>query len=773
MSTYITTAPAVANGPSKNDSTGATGSPGSKLPLNHDDALAFLAALDPSTNLFTFQTFDDDADRKSENAAYVFHGSLDQNWDDLAELNRLGAGVFVTINQTDLRGRARENIKRVRALFVDLDGTPLPTPDAFHVKPHIVVESSPGKWHCYWLVTNCDREQFEALQRRLIRNYDSDKSVHDLPRVMRLPGFVHQKVKKGVACVPFVTQLAEAHDHDKYAVEDFVRGLPGEGNDAAESSENDGAGETNKINGKNDGGGEHKGGEPEAEIGRIAAAVAVIPNDKESWDDWNKTGMAIYAATGGSHDGFRIFDVWSQQHPSYDAEHTRLRWDAYDGCPPNRIGAGSIFDWAQKACPGYETIAAAFPDNEVTKRIAAFMKAAGIEPAQPEEPKPEEPENKFFSTWWCDVRAIPRRRWLYGQHYIRGHGSTTVADGGMGKTTHAIIEGICVATGRPLLGQQPQEQCNVWYWNGEEPRHEIARRVHAVCVRYGIDPRELAGTFKFTSGLDEMPIKIAAATKGNVVVDDTLYKNLAAQIRDNSIGLLFLDPFISCHGAPENDNVAIDVVVKTWARLAAETNCAIELPHHTRKAARGDNGDAQAADARGAGALINAVRSCRVFNPMSEKEAGEFDVQDRFDYFRVTRGKANMIRRAGSWWYRLVSVDIGNADSINPNDFGDSVQTIVAWEPPDAMRDVTTAHAYAVRAKLAAGEYLRDSKSKDRWVGAVIAEVIGLGPDEDRDRIEKIIKAWINRGVIKTVRREDPKTRHERTFVEPTEDWTE
>ena len=47
--------------------------------------------------------------------------------------------------------------------------------------------------------------------------------------------------------------------------------------------------------------------------------------------------------------------------------------------------------------------------------------------------------------------------------------------------------------------------------------------------------------------------------------------------------MLVIDPFVSSHQASENDNGAIDLVAKEWARLADRCNCAIELVHHTRK----------------------------------------------------------------------------------------------------------------------------------------------------------------------------------------------
>lgn len=163
------------------------------------EALRFLAALDPTTDQFTFQTFDDDKDRKDNKLAQVFNGTFAQHEKKLTELSKRGAGVFVTVNETDLKGRKVANIKRVRALFVDLDGIPLKKVlgDKELPSPQIVVESSPDKWHCYWLVEPglIELSKFTDLQKSLIAKFKSDKSIHDLPRVLRLPGFLHQKTK--------------------------------------------------------------------------------------------------------------------------------------------------------------------------------------------------------------------------------------------------------------------------------------------------------------------------------------------------------------------------------------------------------------------------------------------------------------------------------------------------------------------------------------------------------------------------------------------------
>lgn len=162
---------------------------------------------------FTFQTFDDNADRKDRALAHQFHGTLAQHADTLHALNKRGAGVYVTVNATDGKGRTAKNITAVRALFVDFDTadeTRVARLTALPVPPTVIVESSRGKHHAYWVVDGIKLDEFKTYQKRLIEYFISegdmpDKAVHDLPRVMRLDGFIHAKVKDGVASPAFTS----------------------------------------------------------------------------------------------------------------------------------------------------------------------------------------------------------------------------------------------------------------------------------------------------------------------------------------------------------------------------------------------------------------------------------------------------------------------------------------------------------------------------------------------------------------------------------------
>jgi hypothetical protein len=62
----------------------------------------FLHLLDPSAANFTFQTFDDRRNEHGPNGKLARDTS---NRDEVLRLYAHGAGVFVTVNETDLTGR--------------------------------------------------------------------------------------------------------------------------------------------------------------------------------------------------------------------------------------------------------------------------------------------------------------------------------------------------------------------------------------------------------------------------------------------------------------------------------------------------------------------------------------------------------------------------------------------------------------------------------------------------------------------------------------------
>jgi hypothetical protein len=80
----------------------------------------------------------------------------------------------------------------------------------------------------------------------------------------------------------------------------------------------------------------------------LTEIVRAIPNNC-CWEEWNKLGMAIYAASDGSGDGFVIFDDFSAKSPKYDPHGVRKRWCNYRRSPPSGIGMGTLVHLARQA----------------------------------------------------------------------------------------------------------------------------------------------------------------------------------------------------------------------------------------------------------------------------------------------------------------------------------------------------------------------------------------------------------------------------------------
>ena len=362
---------------------------------------------------------------------------------------------------------------------------------------------------------------------------------------------------------------------------------------------------------------------------------------------------------------------------------------------------------------------------------------------------------------WRDPAKIPRRSWIYGRHYIRKFTSATVAPGGLAKTSLVLVEAIAIALKRPLLGIVPIEQTKVWIWNGEDPAEEIERRIAAICKHYEIDAKHLEGRLFLNSGRVD-PIRLAAVTRGAVTLDTSLHDDLIATITNNEIGLAIFDPFISTHTVPESDNTNIDAVVKRFGHIADETGAAVELVHHVRKAATGQS-ETTVDDARGASALVNAVRSARVLNRMSAGQAEQLKIKEPRSYFRADTGKANLAPPEVATWHQVISVDLPN---------GDAVAVVTAWKYPSPLDTITPAHMRRVREMAAEGAYRKDARSDD-WIGLAVAEVVGLDADDKADRviIKAALAAWFANDVLALKPRKD-EHRKERTYVVPG-DWNE
>jgi len=239
-------------------------------------------------------------------------------------------------------------------------------------------------------------------------------------------------------------------------------------------------------------------------------------------------------------------------------------------------------------------------------------------------------------------------------------------------------------------------------------------------------------------------------------------ENIIAEIKARQIDVLRIDPFVSSHEVPENDNGAIDLVIKkAWCAVAERAGCAVEIVHHLRKI--GDNAPT-VDDARGAGAFMAGMRAVRIVAGMTAAEAERAGIENPYRYFRVFAGKLNMApREEKSDWLFLESVDLGNQTADRPSDH---VQVAVPWNWPNALDGLATRDLFAVQKHVSEGHW-RKSATSPQWVGKAVAEVLDLDAEDApvSNRIKSLLKTWLQTGALKVVRKLDDH-RREREFVE-------
>lgn len=116
----------------------------------------------------------------------------------LQDHNSNGLGIFFCVNEIDRnldpqRTRTSKMLKNIRAVWADMD-TYVDEPKMdWPIKPSIIVNTSPGKYHYYWLTNTTEVEEWKQVMNGIANTYGSDANARDLVRVLRLPGFNHLK----------------------------------------------------------------------------------------------------------------------------------------------------------------------------------------------------------------------------------------------------------------------------------------------------------------------------------------------------------------------------------------------------------------------------------------------------------------------------------------------------------------------------------------------------------------------------------------------------
>lgn len=283
----------------------------------------------------------------------------------------------------------------------------------------------------------------------------------------------------------------------------------------------------------------------------------------------------------------------------------------------------------------------------------------------------------------ADIDALPPRPWVSKGHLMRGKLTTVVAPGSAGKSLLTLQWAVALASGVGSFVGLPMEAApyTVLMINGEDEQSEQRLRLGAVAKHYGFDLTEFAHRLGLLSVSDH-PLTLVRkqGQRGAVQLTESL-GHLEDYITRKGVDVLFVDPLIEVHEVEENSNSEMRIVMQALRGIAARTNCAVCLVHHTAKPA-GSSSDGHTGNhsaGRGASAVSNAARINFTLFPMSEKDAELLEVlpADRKRYVRLDDAKMNhSLESAFATWFEKVSVEVGAGR--------ESIGVLKPWQPHSA-----------------------------------------------------------------------------------------
>ena len=568
-----------------------------------------------------------------------------------------------------------------------------------------------ARGHAYWeLEEPCQNmDAWKEVQKSIAASLQTDSAVINPSRIMRVAGTVSwpNKKKQEKGYVPeLVTMRTEfTTDRDPQPFERLMRTFPRK---EVPNNQNSGL---------------------EIDLGQQAMDRQLAAQSIMAGDDWHNNIIrlvASYVSKGLSDEEIHaITDGFTMS--GYSVDDTRQE--------------------VQQAIDGARDKGWTPPPDPAIERMQQQNQALNIATEPSEAATDDEPDQNWPTPYeMFDAITLPRREWVYGHDYIKKYISVTASAGGIGKTSAIIVEAIAIATGKDLLGTTVKEQSNVWVINLEDPISEMQMRTIAAMQHYGVTPDDIKGRL-FMDGEDTMQITLAAESRDGLVTNDDLLAHISRKIKENNIGVVILDPFVSAHLVNENNNGSIQAVVAMLRKLARDTNSSIQLVHHIRK---GNGDDATIDSVRGAGSLIGAARAARVINRITPEDAMALGVDEHeaLGIFRVDDGKANLAPPSDKATYRrMQSVEIAN---------GEHIGVATEFKLPDLFDGVTAENARNVQKLVNEAEanqtpYKANVQAK-HFVGHAVAEELDLDMEKagDKAKVKAIVKTWLQTKVLKT-----------------------
>lgn len=463
----------------------------------------------------------------------------------------------------------------------------------FPLVPSVIVRTWKSL-HVYWLLIDGDILRFRNIQQQLISIYESDTTIQNESRVMRIPGFYHCKNDPPVLVklIKFDPDLRYTQDQIQEALtaetrrryEEAIR-QPGSGaaliTPAAPEIRTKAAPEVTRAEGEliKKGNGRRYAycvglcGSLVCKLKNTVSAEAILamvyaefrkncedPDDIDG--DFGKTYYPVIVKFQK-----RILEEtpedWKYNLRAWEAEHPGQRFDK------------AIASWDDVRMAGWRA-------RDEGKRFDLGTVADGSAEPGAEQPEPGESAARslteiFGASSFVEVNAdcheeIPKKDWVVEGLCTRGECAIVSGSSKSGKSYLMTNLAIAIASGAVWLGRFQCKRSRVLYLNGENQINDARARFHAVFESMGADP-------------DQCERITMICADGVMESMQQLKDGLINEIRSKDYGVVLLDPLYCFYKGSELDEEAAKAFVEAIKEVCRETGAVIFCVHHHSKGA--------------------------------------------------------------------------------------------------------------------------------------------------------------------------------------------
>lgn len=294
----------------------------------------------------------------------------------------------------------------------------------------------------------------------------------------------------------------------------------------------------------------------------IEQCLQALPHDLE-YDAWLQVGMAVHHETGGSDEGFYLWDAWSGESPKYTSrEFGQDRWRSFGQHQGATVTARTLVMMANERGAGVSVVQAA--------------DASDFEPAAPALGADGRPKIRFQVEPAHVFGARPPPEWIVQGVVPQAALMVVYGAPGSGKSFLVLDLVAAIATGRQWRGRRTQAGRIVYI--AAEGSGGFRNRLHALAK--GLE-----------TTLEEIPLGVIADAPNLMLLADT--KDLIAAVEAaGGADVIVVDTLAqTTPGADENSGEDMGKALGHCKRLHAATGALVMLVHHSGKdASRGARG---------------------------------------------------------------------------------------------------------------------------------------------------------------------------------------